>query len=147
MTFKKIDENQVVLVAEDSDDDYEMTLRALRKDKNFLNPIVRAKDGQEVFDYLETNKVALPGLLLLDLNMPGVDGHTVLKKLKTDSSLKNIPIVILTTSGSLQDVDSCYAAGANTYVQKPVHFEGFFSAMRSIKEYWFNVSVLPRVVL
>jgi two-component system response regulator len=87
-----------------------------------------------------------PAIILLDLNMPGTDGRTALKEIKTDPKLKDIPVVVLTTSNDHIDIDACYEDGANTYIHKPVDLDGFFSAIKQLKEYWFEVAILPKTI-
>ena len=138
-----------ILLVEDNQDDYEATVRSLKKN-HFMNPVHWCKNGQEALDYLfrQSDKandpdVKTPDLVLLDLNMPGVDGRQVLKRLKDDAGLCSIPVVILTTSKDAQDIDACYKIGASTYIQKPVSFEGLTEAIRTMKDYWFGVAILP----
>lgn len=147
----KITDDQLILIAEDSEDDYEITVHALKKSGNLKNELFRCEDGQEVLDYLnKTGKYAdienwkLPGIILLDLNMPGVDGRAALREIKSDMKLKNIPIVVLTTSDDEIDIQACYKDGANTYIQKPVDLDGFFSAIKKLKDYWFEIAILPK---
>jgi two-component system response regulator len=142
--------SQCILLVEDNEDDYEATSRAFRK-ANLRNPIVWCKSGQEALDFLkregahrDANDNARPGLVLLDLNMPGLDGRRTLDIIKQDATLKQIPVVILTTSADERDIQACYRAGANTYVQKPVSFEGLIEAIRRLKAYWFEIALLPR---
>ena len=85
-----------------------------------------------------------PGLVLLDLNLPGTDGREVLRILKLDPVLRKIPVIVLTTSSADQDIQRCYDDGANSYVQKPVDLQGFVLAMTRLKEYWFEVAILPK---
>lgn len=140
--------HQTILIAEDSDDDFEATELALRE-SNLQNPLIRCETGEETLDYLyQTGKFkdfssTLPGIILLDLNMPGVDGFKVLSKIKKDESLKKIPVVILTTSSDTRDIAQCYQKGANTFVQKPVDLDNFMDAIKSLKEFWFDVVTLP----
>ncbi len=89
-------------------------------------------------------KVSLPGLILMDLNMPGLDGRKTLQLIKGDALLRRVPVIILTTSADERDVEVCYQMGANTYVQKPVSFEGLIEAIRRLKEYWFEIAILPK---
>lgn len=138
-----------ILLIEDNQDDYEAAVRSLKKN-HFLNPVQWCKNGQEALDYLyrkgeyENNAdVKTPDLILLDLNMPGVDGRQVLRQLKEDPQKRSIPVVILTTSKDSKDVDRCYEMGASTYIQKPVDFEGLTQAIRTMKDYWFGVAILP----
>ena len=143
----RINNKQPILIVEDSDDDYEATERAFKKYGNLMNPLVRCEDGQEALAYLEKidlNDVNKPGIVLLDLNLPGIDGREVLKTLKSHPTLKNIPIVVLTTSNDERDIQACYDLGANTYTQKPVLLENFFHAIQKLKEYWFEIAILPK---
>ena len=138
---------QPILIVEDSDDDYEATVRALKQDGPLVNPIRRCENGVEALEYFKDLGGAenpRPGLVLLDLNMPGIDGRDVLKALKGDPRTRNIPVVVLTTSDDDWDINNCYEAGANTYIKKPVGLEGFFNALKALREYWLEVAILPR---
>src|SRR5690606_8275013 len=132
-----------ILIVEDSDDDFEATKRAFSK-TNLRNPIKHVKSGEEALAYLESRKESKPGIILLDLNMPGMDGRMTLELIKKNGKLKKIPVVILTTSDDERDVKACYELGANTYVQKPVDFDGLISAIKQLKEYWFEIALLPK---
>lgn len=141
---------QPILIIEDSPEDLEVTIRSLRV-AGLQNPISYCSNGDEALDYLyrrgvyrELQMEWLPGFILLDLNMPGSDGREFLEELKKDPSLKLIPIVVLTTSADERDVQDCYARGANSYIQKPLDFEGFIQAMRRLHEYWFEVVLIPQ---
>lgn len=138
-----LDSGQTILIVEDSDDDYEAMLRALTRDGPLANPIKRFDNGADALAYIDGPE-PLPGLALLDLNMPGIDGRAVLAKLKSRKETRSIPVVILTTSDDDWDINNCYEAGANTYIKKPVDLNGFFTALRSLKEYWLQVAILPR---
>jgi len=144
--------NQPILLVEDSPEDFEMTVRSLQK-AGLKNPIHHCCDGDEALDYLyrrgayaDSPNTPLPGIILLDLNMPGTDGREVLEELKNDQALGLIPIIVLTTSADERDVQDCYSMGANSYIQKPLDFEGFMKAMSGLKDYWFEVVVLPKQV-
>ncbi len=141
MNRNVLHESQPILIVEDSEDDFEATMRAL-KSANLHNPIIHALTGQEAIDILNGNSKK-PGLILLDLNMPGLDGRKTLAIIKQDEALKKIPVVILTTSNDERDVTECYELGANTYIQKPVDLDGLFGAIRRLKEYWFEIAILP----
>jgi len=134
----------VILLVEDNEDDYEATVRSLKKN-HFLNPIHWCRSGREALEFLKTatETGALPDLILLDLNMPGIDGRQVLAAVKGDAALKHIPVIVLTTSNDARDVDQCYNIGASTYIQKPVSFEGLTEAIRTMKDYWFGIALLP----
>jgi two-component system, response regulator len=138
-----------ILLVEDNQDDYEATIRSL-KNNHVINTIHWSKNGQDALDYLHRREkyagdktVRKPDLILLDLNIPGIDGREVLRRIKTDNKLKVIPIIVLTTSADSKDVEQCYRIGASTYVQKPVSFEGLMEAVRAMKDYWFNIAILP----
>ena len=147
--MSNISSSQTILIVEDSDEDYEVTERALR-DSNLANPLARCEDGQETLDYLygegqyANDSSPKPGIILLDLNMPGIDGRKVLKKIKADANLKEIPVVVLTTSSDERDIEECYQMGANTYIAKPVDMDSFMQAIKQLKEYWFEIAILPK---
>jgi len=138
-----------ILLVEDNKDDYEAAVRSF-KEAHLDNPVHWCKSGRDALDYLskkgkyaDDSTVARPALVLLDLNMPGIDGRKALGVIKQDEDLKVIPVVILTTSADERDIDQCYALGASTYIQKPVSFEGLVEAVSRIKEYWFGIALLP----
>ncbi|OGS99269.1 MAG: two-component system response regulator [Gallionellales bacterium RIFCSPLOWO2_12_FULL_59_22] len=142
--------SQTILIVEDSDDDYLATVRAFKK-ANLLNPVKRCTNGDQALDYLlrrgefsDPEKAPRPNIILLDLNLPGTDGKEVLRAIKTDPDLRKIPVIVLTTSSAEKDIEQCYAAGANSYVQKPVDLVGFIQSVARLTDYWFNVSVLPK---
>jgi CheY-like chemotaxis protein len=138
-----------ILLVEDSIDDYEAAMRSF-KAAHLDNPIHWCKTGKEALDYLKREgtyahapRAAKPVLVLLDLNMPGIDGRKVLAIVKQDPALKKTPVVILTTSSDERDVTQCYELGASTYIQKPVDFDGLIGAVSRIKDYWFGIALLP----
>lgn len=142
--------SQPILLVEDSPEDYEATVRAFRK-SGLKNPIHRCEDGEEALDYLfrrgryeDPASSPCPGVILLDLNLPGTDGRQVLTEIKNDENLKKIPVVVLTTSVDERDIDACYRAGANSYIQKPVDVDGFVKAIERLNGWWFEVVILPR---
>ena len=138
----RIIHGQPILLVDDNDDDVEAALRAFKR-TNLNNAVVRAATGAEALAMLREGKVH-PGLILLDLNMPGLDGRRVLAILKGDNDLRRIPVVVLTTSSDERDVDECYRLGANTYIQKPVDLDGLFAAIQRLKDYWFEIALLPK---
>ncbi len=142
--------DQAILLVEDSPEDYEVTVRAFRK-ANLLNPVFHCQDGEEALDYLyrrgryaDPTSAPRPGLVLLDLNLPGTDGRQVLAQIKSDAQLRTIPVVVLTTSADERDIEGCYRAGANSYVQKPVSLDAFLRSVQVLKSYWIEVAILPR---
>lgn len=139
----RLDMSQPILIVEDSADDFEATKRAFSR-ANLRNTIVRAETAEEALAYLRSDTATRPGLILLDLNLPGLDGRRTLEIIKRDAALKSIPVVVLTTSDDERDIAACYELGANTYIQKPVDFDGLISAIRRLKEYWFEIALLPK---
>ncbi|MCE3232209.1 MAG: response regulator [Rickettsiaceae bacterium] len=139
----QIHKSQPILIVEDSEDDFDATRRAFTK-ANLLNPIEHAVSGDKALEYLKNEGNCKPGLILLDLNMPGLDGRMTLEIIKQHRNLKKIPVVILTTSDDERDVKACYELGANTYIQKPVDFDGLICAIKQLKEYWFEIALLPK---
>lgn len=138
-----------VLLVEDDEDDIEITRRAFRKGK-IANPLYVVRDGEEALEYLgRTGRYAdsaaahRPGLILLDLNMPRLDGREVLKAIKQDANLRRIPMVVLTTSSEEADVCRSYEDGANTYITKPVEFEKFVRAVITLGQYWLCFAEIP----
>lgn len=138
-----------ILLVEDSDTDYETTIRAFKKSK-MANPVKRCEDGEEALDYLyRRNKFSnpedspRPELIMLDLNLPGTDGREVLQEIKVNKNLRTIPVIVLTTSSDQADINKCYEAGANSYIVKPVDLSGFFEAIQRLKNFWFEVALLP----
>ena len=148
--MKSIEKSTTLLVVEDSQEDYETIQRALRA-AGMMNPIRHCIDGDSALDYLfrrgpcaDLRSTPLPGFILLDLNLPGTDGRDVIRELKTDATLRKIPVIVLTTSGDERDIEACYDAGANSYIKKPVSFNGFIEAVIRLKEFWFEIAVLPK---
>src|SRR5712691_2894519 len=138
-----------VLLVEDDPDHAELTLRDL-KDGNLLNEIFWVKDGEEALDFLyhrgryaDSTKAPRPGLFLLDIRLPKVDGHEVLRQLKADEDLRAIPVIMLTTSERQDEVCQSYQAGANSFVSKPVRFADFVERVKNVKLYWVLTNLLP----
>ena len=139
--------SQPILLVEDSPEDFETTERAFRK-SGLKNPIFRCSDGDEALEFLFRRgrfaDTPRPGVILLDLNLPGTDGREVLAEIKADPSLRQIPVIVLTTSNDDRDVQACYNAGASSYIQKPVDLDGFMRAIERLNDYWFEVVILPK---
>ncbi len=139
-----------ILLIEDNDDHAELIRRELQDKSGLVNIIYRAADGPEALDFLfhqgkykDPEKYPLPGLILLDLKLPKVDGLEVLKKIKSDSNLCIIPIVILTSSPEEEDVIKSYQNGTNSYITKPVKFIDFIKVVNEIKLYWILTNKNP----
>lgn len=139
-----------ILVAEDNANDAELTVRALSAHHS-RNAVLLASDGQQALDCLyqrgpfEARNGDPPALVLLDLKMPKVDGLEVLRTIKSDPDLRNIPVVIFTSSNEPTDVERSYRLGANAYVVKPLGFQQFASALVKLDEFWLNVNEPPPV--
>lgn len=140
-----------ILVVEDNPQDLELTLRALRK-SNLANRIQVARDGAEALDFLfctgphQSRKIEnSPKVVMLDLKLPKVDGLEVLEKIKTDPRTSSIPVVVLTSSKEQKDVVESYRHGVNSYIVKPVNFEGFAEAVGELGLYWLLLNQHPKV--
>lgn len=137
-----------ILLVEDNELDAEATMIAA-EECCMANRLTLVENGQEALDYLyQRGKYKghpLPDLILLDLNLPGVDGREVLEVVKTDDKLKTIPVIILTTSELDEDIIESYSHGANAYVRKPVVVDGFLEIIKSIEVFWFGIVKLPKL--
>ncbi len=138
-----------ILLVEDNRMDVELTLDAFREAR-LLNTVHVAPNGQDALDYIfgrgkyaERNTYPIPNLILLDLKLPGIDGFEVLRQIKETPILKRIPVIVLTSSKEEGDRAFSYDIGANSYLVKPVSFEGFLSIIRQIEGYWLSLNVGP----
>lgn len=138
-----------ILLVEDNPDDVELTRLAFAEagPEHRLHAV---SDGVEALEYLlargrHAGRAAadLPALVLLDLNLPRMDGRDVLKAIRADPATQRLPVVVVTTSAEPFDVDQAYALGANSYIQKPLEFEQFVSAVRQIGSYWLGLNLSP----
>ncbi len=138
-----------ILVADDDADDRLMIKDALQENR-LANDLRFVEDGEELMEYLHhrgrymgSGKSTRPGLILLDLNMPRMDGREALKEIKCDPQLRGIPIVVLTTSKAEEDVFRTYNLGVNSFITKPVTFDALVSITRDLGRYWFEIVELP----
>lgn len=137
-------ENYILLV-EDNPDDVELTQLAFKKN-NFANEIKVVEDGQKAIDFLIDDKVngvdkfGYPELILLDLKLPKINGHEVLKEIKSREGLKRIPVIILTSSQEEEDIIKGYDLGANSYVRKPVDYKDFVKVVNGLGIYWLAIN-------
>lgn len=137
-----------ILLADDDPDDRLMAADAL-EEAQVSNPLVCVEDGEELLSYLSgageyaEDPPPLPALILLDLNMPRVDGRQALATIKQDPTLKRIPVIVLTTSEADEDISETYDLGVNSFITKPVSFNGLVEVMRSLRQYWLEVVHLP----
>lgn len=135
-----------ILLAEDNDNDVELTRQGFKRSKLLLN-LHHVKDGEECLAFLRKqgkySNAPTPDLLLLDLNMPRMDGREVLAEMVADKVLNSIPVVVLTTSANEEEILKMYKLRCSSYIVKPVDFDQFLHVIRSIAEYWFTVVVVP----
>ncbi|MGC3989173.1 MAG: response regulator [Chthoniobacteraceae bacterium] len=138
-----------ILMADDDTDDRRLTQEALDESR-LLNDLRFVENGEELLDYLRHQgkysapaTAPRPGIILLDLNMPRMDGRAALQEIKKDPELCKIPVVILTTSQADQDIYSSYDLGVNSYIVKPVTFESLVDVLQTMEKYWFEIVELP----
>jgi two-component system response regulator len=134
--------NRSILLVEDNPDDEALTLRALKKN-NILNKVAVAHDGAEALEFLFTAGADPPGLILLDLNLPKINGQEVLRRLRADERTQFIPVVVLTSSKLDEDIIASYRNGANGYVRKPVEFGKFATAVSTLGLFWLLLNEAP----
>jgi CheY-like chemotaxis protein len=139
-----------ILICDDDEDDQLLTEQALRE-AHIANALHFVENGEQCLDYLyqrgayggETGKAPRPGLILLDLNMPRLDGRGVLSVIKKDPSLRDIPVVVLSTSQLDEDIARSYDLGVNSFITKPVTFSGLGDAMNVLGRYWLEIVEMP----
>ncbi len=140
-----------ILLVDDDEDDIHLVKRAFQKGR-ILNKLYVAHDGEEALDFLYhrgdfENHIDLPrpGIILLDLNMPRMDGRETLQVIKADENLQSIPIIVLTTSDAEKDILESYKHGANSFITKPVEFSKFLEAVVTIGKYWLSIAEVPEI--
>lgn len=141
-----------ILICDDDEDDRMLTQQAL-EDAHISNALRFVEDGEQLLDYLyqrgafagETGAAPRPGLILLDLNMPTMDGREALRLIKQDATLLDIPVVVLTTSSLDEDIIKSYKLGVNSFITKPVTFSGLVEAMNVLGRYWLEIVELPPI--
>ncbi len=139
----------IILMAEDDPDDRMLAEEALEESR-LANILHCVTDGVELLDYLyhrgeyEHTPAPRPGIILLDLNMPRMDGREALEKIKADPELRSIPVVVLTTSKAEEDILRTYQLGVSGFITKPVAFQGLVDVMQSLGKYWFQIVELPK---
>ncbi len=147
--MKRHGEPITILMADDDPDDRMLTKEAF-EEAQLANELHFVEDGEQLMDYLHRKSryanltgCRLPGLILLDLNMPRKDGREALKEIKSDPNLRRIPIVVLTTSKAEEDILRSYDLGVNSFIIKPVVFESLVEIMKTLGKYWFEIVELP----
>lgn len=139
-----------ILVIDDSPEDYQALQRCFTH-LGFSNPLVHCSEGEEALNLLDQTtapktQVASnlkPGCILLDLNMPGMDGRDILRSIKTHPKLKQVPVVVLSSSNDPEDITSCYRDGANSYMVKPPNFDGLVKSMEAFRNFWLDTVEHP----
>ncbi|MEH2168283.1 MAG: response regulator [Nostoc sp.] len=144
-----IQEMPLLLIVEDSNEDFEVLQRFLGR-STIAIAIQRCVNGEQALaflsrtgSYVEAESAPRPGLIVLDLNLPGTDGREVLRRIKQDDNLKMIPVVVFTTSNNPKDIEVCYQYGVNSYIVKPINFAQLKRDIQMLVEYWFEVTTLP----
>lgn len=144
-----MDNDKRILLVEDNPNDEMLTIRAFKKN-NIFNTIDVVRDGQEALDYLfcegeysSRDKTSNPQVILLDINLPKIDGLEVLRQLRANAQTEIIPVIIMTTSDEQNDLITSYKLGANSYIRKPVEFENFMSAIKTLGMYWLVLNLQP----
>ncbi|MEO0582126.1 MAG: response regulator [Bacteroidota bacterium] len=139
-----------ILVAEDDEEDRMLLMDAMQEGR-LRNSMTFVHDGEQLLDYLAGRGVyedrktyPMPGLILLDLNLPRIDGREALKVIKEHIQWRRIPVIILTTSQAEQDILKSYDLGVNSFITKPVTFDGLVEVTRTLQRYWFEIVALPK---
>jgi CheY-like chemotaxis protein len=143
---------QPLLVIEDSDEDFEALRRVMRRE-SVANPVFRCTDGDEALDFLcrtgpysDPQTAPRPAIIMLDLNLPGTDGREVIAHIKQNKELKNIPVVVFTTSSNPKDIEICYKYCAASYILKPIDIKQLVQTIQCFLTYWLDIVILPDTV-
>ncbi len=132
-------DEKVILLVEDNYKDVLLLIRAFKKN-NINNRIDVVRDGQRALDYLFSEEGVLPAMVILDLKLPKLDGHEVLRQIRSNERTKQLPVVILSSSDDYKDIDKAYAAGVNSFVSKPVNIDDFTTTVRDLGLYWLQIN-------
>lgn len=147
--MREMNKLPVILMADDDPDDRILAKDALSENK-LANDLYFVEDGEELLDYLHqrgkfnAENAPKPGLILLDLNMPKMDGREALREIKSQAKFRKIPVIVLTTSKAEEDIIRTYELGVNSFISKPVTFEELVEVTRQIGRYWFGIVELPK---
>ena len=143
-------QHPLLLIIEDSNEDFEAFQRLMRQ-SSLAIPVYRCLNGDQALAFLyhtdhytDPESAPRPGLILLDLNLPGTDGREVLRRIKQDDNLKSVPVVIFTTSNNSKDIEACYQQGVNSYIIKPIDFGLLKRSIQTLLDYWFDITMLPK---
>lgn len=145
----KIEFKPGTIVMADDDPDDRMLMKEAFLENNLTNMLKFVEDGAELLDYLHkkgkfAEETVRPGLILLDLNMPRIDGREALRQIKSDSNLKRIPVIVLTTSTAAEDIAKSYDLGVNSFISKPSNYSDLVKVALQIGSYWFRTVELPK---
>ena len=139
---------RIILLVEDNPDDQALTMRALKKN-NIKNEVVVASDGKEALEILMADGGEGLGreveMVLLDLKLPKIDGHGVLREMRANRSTRRVPVIVLTSSNEERDILTSYELGANSYIRKPVDFSQFNGVVKQLADYWLGLNVSPLI--
>ncbi|MDX2215396.1 MAG: response regulator [Oculatellaceae cyanobacterium bins.114] len=145
-------QTRLMLVVEDSNEDFEVLHRFLQRSPLTIT-IQRCITGEQALAFLyrtdsysDRQSAPRPGLIVLDLNLPGTDGREVLRRIKQDDTLKSIPVIVFTTSNNPEDINDCYQYGVNSYIVKPINFAQLKRDIQTLIDYWFDVITLPDIL-
>jgi CheY-like chemotaxis protein len=143
-----MNKSSVTIIVADDDADDRLLITDAFKESRLANPLVFVEDGEQLLQFLDSASSGasghpLPGLILLDLNMPRMDGRTALSHIKSNPHLRRIPVIVLTTSKAEEDVLRTYDLGVNSFITKPVTFEGLVDVVQSLNHYWIEIVELP----
>jgi CheY-like chemotaxis protein len=148
-SISSVQQSPLMLIVEDSNEDFEALQRFVQRSPLTI-PIQRCINGDQALAFLyhtnnngDDQSSPRPGLIVLDLNLPGTDGREVLRRIKQNEKLKRIPVVVFTTSNNPKDIEDCYQYGVNSYIVKPINFEQLKRDIQVLIEYWFEVTTLP----
>ncbi|MCK4764989.1 MAG: response regulator [Candidatus Aminicenantes bacterium] len=143
---------KIIVLIEDNEDDEKLTLRAMKKN-NILNEVVVLRDGEEAINYIfgkgryvGKDTMEAPQVILLDLNLPKINGLEILKRIRENEKTRLYPVVILTSSNSEKDMVESYKLGANSYIRKPVDFDQFMESVKQLGLYWLVLNKIPEEV-
>lgn len=149
LSASPVRQTPTLLIVEDSNEDFEALQRFLQRSPLTI-PIQRCINGDQALAFLyrtgryeNQERLPRPGLIVLDLNLPGTDGREVLRQIKQDANLKTIPVVVFTTSNNPKDIGDCYQYGVNSYIVKPINFSQLKRDIQTLVDYWFDVTTLP----
>jgi CheY-like chemotaxis protein len=143
-----MNKSSVTIIVADDDADDRLLITDAFKESRLANPLVFVEDGEQLLQFLDSASSGasghpLPGLILLDLNMPRMDGRTALSHIKSNPHLRRIPVIVLTTYKAEEDVLRTYDLGVNSFITKPVTFEGLVDVVQSLNHYWIEIVELP----